>query len=213
MDTTFYAKLSFFLQSCCRIAKKVLPLQPQTYGNSSVGRALVSKTRCREFEPLFPCSKRCIMRYIFFCVHPLIPTLSWEEPIFYVESWKNVNIGTKTPWKSVMQWKNLSFRFESPWKQTRITTSGTRLCHYFQSKRCIKRYIFFCQNFLPCKAGVYFGGQTWNRDEIADFCDNPLISSFQLEKIIFPVGNIFFPNWAPFSPQLPDFYIWPLKHL
>ena len=26
-----------------------------TYGNSSVGRALVSKTRCREFEPLFPC--------------------------------------------------------------------------------------------------------------------------------------------------------------
>ena len=25
------------------------------YGNSSVGRALVSKTRCREFEPLFPC--------------------------------------------------------------------------------------------------------------------------------------------------------------
>ena len=25
------------------------------HGNSSVGRALVSKTRCREFEPLFPC--------------------------------------------------------------------------------------------------------------------------------------------------------------
>ena len=25
------------------------------YGNSSVGRALVSKTRCREFESLFPC--------------------------------------------------------------------------------------------------------------------------------------------------------------
>ena len=25
------------------------------YGSSSVGRALVSKTRCREFEPLLPC--------------------------------------------------------------------------------------------------------------------------------------------------------------
>ena len=28
------------------------------HGNSSVGRALVSKTRCREFEPLFPCYKK-----------------------------------------------------------------------------------------------------------------------------------------------------------
>ena len=27
------------------------------YGCSSVGRALVSKTRCREFEPLYPCKK------------------------------------------------------------------------------------------------------------------------------------------------------------
>lgn len=27
------------------------------YGFSSVGRALVSKTRCREFEPLDPCKK------------------------------------------------------------------------------------------------------------------------------------------------------------
>ena len=25
------------------------------HGNSSVGRASVSKTECREFEPLFPC--------------------------------------------------------------------------------------------------------------------------------------------------------------
>ena len=109
--------------------------------------------------------------------------------------------------------KEFIISFDSPWKQTRITTSGTRLCQYFQSKRCIKRYIFFCQNFLPCKAGVYLDGQSLNMDEIADFCDNPLISSFQLEKIIFPVGNIFFSNWAHFSPQLPDFYIWPLKHL
>ena len=31
------------------------------YGNSSVGRALVSKTRCREFEPLFPCKKKISM--------------------------------------------------------------------------------------------------------------------------------------------------------
>jgi hypothetical protein len=47
-------------------------------------------------------------------------------------------------------------------------------------------------------------------DELADFCDNPLISGFQLEKIISPVRNIFFPNWALFSAQLPDFYIWSL---
>ncbi len=32
-----------------------------SYGNSSVGRALVSKTRCREFEPLFPCKKQTQM--------------------------------------------------------------------------------------------------------------------------------------------------------
>ena len=31
------------------------------YGNSSVGRALVSKTRCREFEPLFPCQITSVM--------------------------------------------------------------------------------------------------------------------------------------------------------
>ena len=31
--------------------------EAHSYGNSSVGRALVSKTRCREFEPLFPCIK------------------------------------------------------------------------------------------------------------------------------------------------------------
>lgn len=99
--------------------------------------------------------------------------------------------------------KEFIISFDSPWKQTRITTSGTRLCQYFQSKRCIKRYIFFCQNFLPCKAGVYLGGQSLNMDEIADFCDNPLISSFQLEKIIFPVGNIFFSNWALFRPNCP----------
>ena len=31
------------------------------HGNSSVGRALVSKTRCREFEPLFPCQTTSVM--------------------------------------------------------------------------------------------------------------------------------------------------------
>ena len=36
-------------------AKPSEPVAFITYGNSSVGRALVSKTRCREFEPLFPC--------------------------------------------------------------------------------------------------------------------------------------------------------------
>ena len=40
------------------------------HGNSSVGRASVSKTECREFEPLFPCNKK--IRYPskdigFFC--------------------------------------------------------------------------------------------------------------------------------------------------
>ena len=33
-----------------------------TYGCSSVGRALVSKTRCREFEPYHPCLWRCRVR-------------------------------------------------------------------------------------------------------------------------------------------------------
>ena len=37
------------------------PARIHTYGNSSVGRALVSKTRCREFEPLFPCKKKISM--------------------------------------------------------------------------------------------------------------------------------------------------------
>ena len=32
------------------------------YGFSSVGRALVSKTRCREFEPLNPCPKQPKMK-------------------------------------------------------------------------------------------------------------------------------------------------------
>ena len=39
------------------------------YGNSSVGRALVSKTRCREFEPLFPCKnkKNMLKKIITYC--------------------------------------------------------------------------------------------------------------------------------------------------
>ena len=39
------------------------------YGNSSVGRALVSKTRCREFEPLFPCqnNKSMFAKIINYC--------------------------------------------------------------------------------------------------------------------------------------------------
>ena len=142
-ETTFYAKLSFFLQSCCRIAKKVLPLQPQTYGNSSVGRALVSKTRCREFEPLFPCSKRCIIRYIFFCVHPRIPTLSWEEPIFYVKSWKNVNIGTKTPWKSVIA------SFKSQRCTSIVVRKPVASFQGFGQERMVNHIL--CQRMLCCK--------------------------------------------------------------
>ena len=46
----------FFWHIICFFQDNVVPLQ-SIYGNSSVGRALVSKTRCREFEPLFPCRK------------------------------------------------------------------------------------------------------------------------------------------------------------
>ena len=35
---------------------------PAIYGNSSVGRALVSKTRCREFESFFPCQFKITMK-------------------------------------------------------------------------------------------------------------------------------------------------------
>ena len=40
-----------------------IPLHPQ-YGTSSVGRALVSKTRCREFEPLVPCREGVFSDFI-----------------------------------------------------------------------------------------------------------------------------------------------------
>ena len=44
----------FFLIFYLHIQIIKLLLHPQ-YGSSSVGRALGSKTRCREFEPLLPC--------------------------------------------------------------------------------------------------------------------------------------------------------------
>ena len=37
------------------------------YGCSSVGRALVSKTRCREFEPLHPCTETLSQKDSVFC--------------------------------------------------------------------------------------------------------------------------------------------------
>ena len=49
-------KNAFFGGKLLRVSKIFLPLHPQ-YGTSSVGRALVSKTRCREFEPLVPCRR------------------------------------------------------------------------------------------------------------------------------------------------------------
>ena len=52
------------------------------YGSSSVGRALVSKTRCREFEPLLPCEKsidsmKKIINYIKESYNELVYKVSW----------------------------------------------------------------------------------------------------------------------------------------
>ena len=52
------------------------------YGISSVGRALVSKTRCREFEPLFPCQNKDNMfkkfaNYCKVCYEELVHKTTW----------------------------------------------------------------------------------------------------------------------------------------
>ena len=51
------------------------------YGFSSVGRALVSKTRCREFEPLIPCQKEDnmnkIVNYCKTCYNELAHKTTW----------------------------------------------------------------------------------------------------------------------------------------
>ena len=62
--------LSNFLARYACIFKTFHYLCSRKHGNSSVGRASVSKTECREFEPLFPCNKK--IRYPskdigFFC--------------------------------------------------------------------------------------------------------------------------------------------------
>ena len=68
------------------ISKGILVLEflsGVNYGCSSVGRALVSKTRCREFESLHPCKqvKRIklagIKNYIEEIVHELSNKVSW----------------------------------------------------------------------------------------------------------------------------------------
>jgi preprotein translocase subunit SecE len=50
-------------------------------GFSSVGRALVSKTRCREFEPLNPCKKEKLnmISYIKESFEELKNNVSWTE--------------------------------------------------------------------------------------------------------------------------------------
>ena len=51
-----------------------------THGRSSVGRALVSKTRCREFEPLCPCKFYLYMNpinYIKESYSELVQKVSW----------------------------------------------------------------------------------------------------------------------------------------
>ena len=55
-----------------------------TYGISSVGRALVSKTRCREFEPLIPCQKednmfKKIVNYCKACYDELAHKTTWPS--------------------------------------------------------------------------------------------------------------------------------------
>ena len=50
------------------------------HGRSSVGRALVSKTRCREFEPLCPCKFYLYMNpinYIKESYSELVQKVSW----------------------------------------------------------------------------------------------------------------------------------------
>ena len=50
------------------------------YGNSSVGRASVSKTECREFESLDPCNSRLTMKlanYIKESYNELVNKVSW----------------------------------------------------------------------------------------------------------------------------------------
>ena len=55
-----------------------------TYGISSVGRALVSETRCREFEPLIPCQKednmsKKIVNYCKACYDELAHKTTWPS--------------------------------------------------------------------------------------------------------------------------------------
>ena len=55
-----------------------------TYGITSVGRALVSKTRCREFEPLIPCQKednmfKKIVNYCKACYDELAHKTTWPS--------------------------------------------------------------------------------------------------------------------------------------
>ena len=52
------------------------------YGRSSVGRALVSKTRCREFESLCPCKFYFYMKiinYIKESYSELVQKVSWPS--------------------------------------------------------------------------------------------------------------------------------------
>ena len=59
-----------------------MPFVSKKNGFSSVGRALVSKTRCREFEPLNPCSLKvsqmaAIINYIKDSFEELKNNVTW----------------------------------------------------------------------------------------------------------------------------------------
>lgn len=61
------------------------------YGFSSVGRALVSKTRCREFEPLNPCEAKVYRREVHIersRNEPLNPCKAVESAKFKLGVWK-----------------------------------------------------------------------------------------------------------------------------
>ncbi len=68
------------MQDGCRQLKAAI----LTYGNSSVGRALVSKTSCREFEPLFPCQSvrimfKSIVQYCKDSYDELVHKVTWPS--------------------------------------------------------------------------------------------------------------------------------------
>ena len=52
------------------------------HGSSSVGRALVSKTRCREFEPLLPCKMKNSCKFLLAAIFVYKPVINeYSKPV------------------------------------------------------------------------------------------------------------------------------------